>query len=125
MKARMCRLAWKMRCWHLPSGEEAEDEETALEPVPATGGMAPILRNAFLVGRWVITFVVLYVLFFYVLIGLVLPNPRSLLILLSLVNAALITALLLNTAFVLRLLGKFAVWVLAVLRGLPTFLGQK
>ncbi|GAB4515550.1 MAG: hypothetical protein OHK0046_19270 [Anaerolineae bacterium] len=104
----------------------AEEDAELVEDAPAVAAQRPsALRWLFEGVRFVVVFVVLYLLFFYVLIGLILPEPRSQLIILSLVNALVITLLLLYTRGVLRFVGRVAGWLANVLRRAPSFLFQR
>lgn len=108
----------------LPAGEgETAEEDSAIEAVPQRQN--PLLQNLILAVRFVVVAAILYVLFYYVFIGLVLPNAPVTLTVLSIVNAVLFAAVILHTTFVLRLLGKGAAGLAQWLRGLPEFLGQK
>lgn len=69
--------------------------------------------------------VVTYVVFYYVLIGLVLPNPEVVRVMLSLVHAVIIALLLVYPMSVLRAISGLSGWLARVLRGLPGFLGNK
>ena len=72
-----------------------------------------------------VLFIVLYIAFYYVLIGFVLPNPEELRVLLSVVNALVIAIVIVYPLPVLRLVGKAAGWLATVLRDLPSFLFQR
>jgi hypothetical protein len=80
-----------------------------------------------------VTFVVLYLVFYYVAIGLILPNPSlpvlslfmdnpTQLFMLSFVNALIFTLLILRPMGVLHTIGRFARWLAYVLRSVPKFL---
>jgi hypothetical protein len=69
--------------------------------------------------------VIVYALFYFALIGLVLPQPEWLRIGLSLAHAVLITWLVLYPVLLLRAIGRAAGWLARVLRGLPAFLGNR
>jgi hypothetical protein len=82
---------------------------------------------------FVVVFAILYVVFYNVAIGLILPNPsipplsfffdpKTQLVILSAVNAALFTVIILRPQLVLNLIGRFARWLARVLRGVPKFL---
>ena len=78
-------------------------------------------------------FVILYLVFYYVAIGLILPNPSlpllslvltnpQQLFMLSVVNALIFTLLILRPMGVLHTIGRFARWLAYVLRHVPHFL---
>ncbi len=75
--------------------------------------------------NFTLAFAVLYVLFYAVLIGLVIPEPPAVRIGLSVVNAAALAVPLVYPVFVSRITGRIAAWLARVLRGLPAFLGQR
>jgi len=68
---------------------------------------------------FLIVIAVLYVVFYYVLIGLVLPNPDWLRVILSIVNAIIFALLIFYPTPLLRVVGKFARRVADILRGVP------
>jgi hypothetical protein len=85
------------------------------------------------IAIFVVTFIILYLFFYYVAIGLILPQPSlpvlSLfmsnplqLIMLSLVNAIIFTFLILRPSLVLQVIGIVARWLARVLRSVPRFL---
>jgi hypothetical protein len=82
---------------------------------PAGGGRLRQIRSGVV---FVVTFVILYLVFYYVAIGLIFPN-NPLLVPLSLVNALIFTLLILRTQWVLNSIGQVARWLLRVLGGLP------
>lgn len=98
---------------------------TEVKTVPATvmgpGVLAenptPAKRLAF-VALFVVVFLVLLALFYYVLIGLVLPTA-SFLLPLSIVNALIFTIVILRPKAVARAIGQAAGWLARVLRRLP------
>ncbi len=95
--------------------------------VPASA-VAPERTTLQRAGRLALELLVaalLFIVFFFVAIGLVLPEPRWLLTLLSLVNAVLFTAILFHPRFVGKIVGGGARWAARKLRGLPAGLGQK
>lgn len=94
--------------------------ETA-QPATATSSSARI----YLPVIFIVLAVILYIVFYYVLIGLVLPNPPSMRILLSVVNALLFAGLVVYPLIILRAVGRGAGWLARVLRGLPEFLFQR
>jgi Na+-transporting methylmalonyl-CoA/oxaloacetate decarboxylase gamma subunit len=75
-------------------------------------------------GMYAVVFLVLYVFFYYVAIGLVLPD-KSLLVPLSLVNAVLIGFLILRPKYVLQLTGLIASVSARFVRWLPKLLFQR
>lgn len=99
---------------------------TNVRAVPATvmgpGVLAenptPLKRLAFIV-LFIVVFVVLTLLFYYVLIGLVLPTADFLLAL-SIVNALLFTIIILRPKAVARAIGLSAGWLAKQLRRLPS-----
>lgn len=113
------------------TGEAAAEEAAAAEP------RKPLLRR---IPKWVwfiVLVAVLYPTFYYVAIGLILPNPqlpgltdiipdpKIQLAILSIVNAVAIAIPIVYPVFALRMLGVVAGWLAKVLRGIPAFLGQK
>ncbi len=91
-------------------------------------------RERFIFGMtFIVTFVILYLVFFYVAIGLILPKPAlpglslflddpQQLFFLSVTNALLFTLLILRPMGVLHTIGRFAGWLAHVLRSVPKFL---
>lgn len=77
----------------------------------------------FVVVRAVL-FAVLYIVFYGAAIGLVFAG-EPLRTMVTAINVAVITLLLLHTGEFLWVLGKAAGWVARLLRGLPQFLGQR
>lgn len=82
-------------------------------------------------GGWVrtllvfaIVFIILYLLFYYVAIGLILPGS-PLLVPLSVINALLITFLILRPKYVLQLTGYIALVIARFVRWLPRLLFQR
>jgi hypothetical protein len=71
-----------------------------------------------------ILFAVLYIIFYGAAIGLVFA-AEPLRTMMTAINVAVITLLLLYTGEVLWVIGKAAGWVVRLLRGLPQFLGQR
>lgn len=113
---------------NIPLGTETRSAPAL--PAGDTGETAPAgapawLSDALRAVRFVIVTVVLYALFYYVLIGLVIPNAEATRIVLSAVNAVLFALVILHTTFVLRGVGRLSKWLARVLRGLPAGLGQK
>lgn len=85
------------------------------------------------IAIFVITFVVLYLFFYYVAIGLIMPapelpglsfffDPPTQLVIISAVNALIFTLLILRTQLVLQTIGRVARWLAKVLRSVPRFL---
>lgn len=93
-----------------------------------------IVRPPLAALTFVFTFIILYYLFFYVAIGLIfpqpqlpgltiiLPDPNTQLIFLSVVNAALFTLIILRPMLVLHTVGRVAKWLAFQLRRLPNIL---
>ncbi len=85
-------------------------------------------------AQFIITFIVLYLVFYYVAIGLILPSPdlppmswfgmapSTQLIIVSAVNAAVFTLIILRTQLVLHVVGIAAGWLAHQLRRLPNIL---
>ena len=83
---------------------------------------------------FLVTFVVLYLVFYYVAIGLIFPKPSvpglslifpdssAQLAVLSLVNAAIFTLVILRTQLVLNTIGRVAGWLARLLRRVPNIL---
>jgi hypothetical protein len=101
---------------------------TTARAVPATvmgpGVLAenptPVKRLTF-IALFIVVFIVLTLLFYYVLIGLVLPTA-SFLLPLSIVNALIFTILILRPKAVARVVGRGAGWLAKQLRRLPNAL---
>jgi hypothetical protein len=71
-----------------------------------------------------VIFEVLYLIFYGAAIGLILPqDPIRTLV--TAINSAVITLLILYTGEFLWCIGKVAQFILAILRGVPNFLGQR
>lgn len=105
--------------------------ETALQTAgdggasrPAAPGGRGTLGTIIEIVKFVVLALILYLLFYYVLIGLVLPGS-PLLVPISLINAVIFAVLLLRPAVVLRALGRISGWVVRILRALPRVLFQK
>jgi hypothetical protein len=104
---------------------EVKNEPPPGAPALTSGGAAVVSAPPALMDTVktlvisLIVFLVLFFLFYYVLIGLVLPNPRELLFLLSLVNAIIFTLLIMRPTIVLTAVGRIAGWLARVLRRLP------
>lgn len=92
---------------------------------PAPTGLAARLAPIRSWGILIISVLVLYVLFYEVAIGLILKEPQSLRIILSAVNAVVITLLIFRTKAVLLTVGRIARWAAGLLRKLPSGLGHK
>lgn len=91
---------------------------------PAARGGRGTLGTIIEIVKFVVLALILYLLFYYVLIGLVLPGS-PLLMPLSLINAVIFAVLILRPAVVLRVLGRISGWVVRILRALPRVLFQK
>lgn len=98
-----------------------ENMPLGTEPIPRQ----PLVTRAINAAKLVILFVVLYLAFYYVLVGLVLPNPEIARVVVSLVNALIFALIIVFPLPVLRIVGRFAGWLARVLRGLPRFLFQR
>jgi len=92
--------------------------------------MKPLLVRT--VGERVINLVLflgatggLYTAFYYVLIGLAIPNPESLRWWLSVINAVAFAAIIVYPSVIIQSVGRFAGSAAKALRGLPEGLGQK
>lgn len=121
-----------------PSAEAAADSHAL-----ATHDAAHDARKPSLLGRiprfvwFLIVTAVLMLFFYYVAIGLILPNPnlpglnaifadpKAQLFVLSLVNALLFALIILYPVIVLRAIGSAAGWLARLLRRLPEGLGQR
>ncbi len=91
-------------------------------------------RTIFTAALFIVVFLVLYAVFYYVAIGLIIPNPdlppmswfgmapSTQLIIISAVNAALFTLIILRTQLVLHVIGIVAGWLAHQLRRLPNIL---
>lgn len=94
----------------------------------------PTLRRLVTFVIFGVVFVVLYLLFYYVAIGLIapqpdlpglnliFPDPSAQLVVLSFVNALVITFLILRPTLVLQFIGRVARFVVKILRRIPGFL---
>lgn len=123
------------------AGGGSAGELTAGAEIEAAPETAPASKSLLQrMPRWlwfVLLTAVLYPVFFYVAIGLILPNPQLpgltaifpdpqvQLAILSLVNALAIAFIIVYPVAVLRILGLAAGWLAGVLRSLPRWLGQK
>jgi hypothetical protein len=128
------------------AGGGSAGELTAGELTAGAEESAPVEQPAAsksLLGRipkwvwFVVLTAVLYPVFYYVAIGLILPNPqlpgltaivadpKIQLAILSLVNALLIAFVIVYPVAVLRIVGLAAGWLAGVLRSLPRWLGYK
>jgi hypothetical protein len=86
-------------------------------------GAALFLRPGFL-GVYVFTAIVLYYVFYFVLIGLVLPQQPAL-TLLSIVNALVVAFIILKPNVTLQLVGRLAALLARFVRWLPKLLFQR
>lgn len=105
-----------------PRGREAEAR-------PAN----PLVQRLLTIALFVGVFAVLYLVFYYVAIGLILPQPNlpglslimdnpTQLAFLSAVNAAVFTIIILRPGLLLRSIGRVARWLAYQLRRLPNLL---
>lgn len=93
-------------------------------------GTEPIQRHSAIhrlinLAKLAVLFVVLYLAFYYVLVGLVLPNPEIVRVVVSLANALIFALVITFPLPMLRVVGRVAGWLAKVLRGLPRFLFQR
>lgn len=105
----------------------------------ASGGVvepkAPPTRNERIrsLGIFIATFVILFLFFYYVAIGLIMPapdlpglnfffDPPTQLVIISALNALIFTFVILRTQLVLHTIGRVARWLAKVLRSVPRFL---
>lgn len=105
----------------------------------ASGGVvepkAPPTRSERIrsIAIFVATFVILYLFFYYVAIGLIMPapdlpglnfffDPPTQLVIISALNALIFTFVILRTQLVLHTIGRVSRWLAKVLRGVPRFL---
>ncbi|MFQ3568176.1 MAG: hypothetical protein SNJ59_14405 [Aggregatilineales bacterium] len=97
----------------------------AAEPSAAeAAARSPLLGQLATVLKFVIVFAILYPIFYFVAIGLVLPQ-EPLLTILSLINAVIFTFLILRPNDVLRAIGVIAGHIANFLRWLPKMLFQR
>ncbi len=86
--------------------------------------LSPLARTVLRVALFVIVFAVLYLLFYYVAIGLIFPAQPWLTIL-SLVNALIFTVLIVRPAALLVFIGRIAALLARFVRWLPKILFQR
>ena len=103
-------------------------------PMPEAAEANSTRRMIITAAQFIITFIVLYLVFYYVAIGLILPSPdlppmswfgmapSTQLIIVSAVNAAVFTLIILRTQLVLHVVGIAAGWLAHQLRRLPNIL---
>ncbi len=92
--------------------------QTVMGPGVLEANPTPMKRIAF-IALFIVIAVVLTLLFYYVLIGLILPTAPFLLPL-SIINALLFTIIILRPKGVTRAIGRSAGWLARKLRGLPS-----
>ncbi|MBK8025532.1 MAG: hypothetical protein IPK19_30080 [Chloroflexi bacterium] len=109
----------------------AATEAATVEVEPAAQAGPTTVRRLGTLALFAAVFVVLYLLFYYVAIGLIMPqpdlpglnlifpSPEMQLVVLSLVNALVITFILLRPSLVLRVLGQIARFIARLLRRVP------
>ncbi|MBK8025541.1 MAG: hypothetical protein IPK19_30130 [Chloroflexi bacterium] len=109
----------------------AATEAATVEVEPAAQAAPTTVRRLGTLALFAAVFVVLYLLFYYVAIGLIMPqpdlpglnlifpSPEMQLVVLSLVNALVITFILLRPSLVLRVLGQIARFIARLLRRVP------
>lgn len=114
------------------AGGPGLSEQTGVPQAPA--GRPAWLNTALTVALFVVVFTVLYLLFYYVAIGLILPrpdlpglnilfpDPATQLAVISAINAALFTVLILRPTVVLHFIGRVARGVVNALRRVPNAL---
>ncbi len=91
---------------------------SAAEETPKAESTRPRALNLLItLVKAVVIFAVLYVFFYYVAIGLILPKPVEQLIALSFVNALLITIIILWPRVVIMVIARVSWWVANLLRG--------
>jgi len=121
----------------LPAGGSSE-LEIAQEAHPAEAPASkPLLRRIPRFAWFLILTSVLMVFFYYVAIGLILPNPnlpglnaifpdpQAQLFVLSLMNALLFAVIVVYPVLVMRAIGSASAWLAKLLRRLPEGLGQR
>lgn len=89
--------------------------EFGSEPLPRKD----LIRRSISAIIFIVLFLILYVVFYAVLIGLVLPNPEWLRVVLSIANAFIVATLIIYPTPLLRIMGKGAAAVAKILRGVP------
>src|SRR5690606_9584508 len=105
--------------WALTAGVTRARESAGVE-FGSVATEAPTGTNRLVtMGIFLVLLVVIYIVFYYVAIGMVLPSPDWLRVMLSAVNALVITMLLVTPTPLLRAVGKGAAWLAKVLRGVP------
>lgn len=104
----------------LPDGIAAEEAEPAAPAAP------PVWRQRLVAGvKFAVVFGILYVLFYEVLIGLILPTPLDQRFILTVVNALLFAVIIVFPRQLVRFIGNSAGWLARELRRLPAGLGQR
>ena len=103
-------------------------------PTPEASEERPMRQTITTAAIFIGVFLVLYLVFYYVAIGLIIPNPdlppmswfgmapSAQLIIISAVNAAVFTVIILRTQLVLNVIGIVAGWLAHQLRRLPNIL---
>lgn len=103
-------------------------------PTPEAAEARSMRQPIFTAALFLIVFLALYAFFYYVAIGLIMPNPdlppmswfgmdpAIQLIIVSAVNAAVFTLIILRTQLVLHVIGIVAGWLAHQLRRLPNIL---
>jgi hypothetical protein len=103
---------------------EALPPGTPVEPPKAKPERHPLVSTALKALLFVVVFTVLYLLFYYVAIGLIFPAQPWLTIL-SLVNAVVFTVILVRPTALLIVIGKVAGLVARFIRAIPRVLFQR
>lgn len=97
---------------------------TPVEPPKPKKQRHPLVSTLFKALAFIVVFAILYLLFFYVAIGLIFPAQPWLTIL-SLTNALVFTVLIVRPASLLIILGKIAALVARFIRAIPRVLFQR
>ena len=102
---------------------QTADVQVGLSLIIALGVAAAIVRP-FFIGMYLFVFVIMYYLFYWVLIGLVLP-AEPLRTLISIVNALIFAFLILRPTGLLHFVGRLAALLARFVRWLPKLLFQR
>ncbi|MBL8145043.1 MAG: hypothetical protein JNL34_01545 [Anaerolineae bacterium] len=97
---------------------------TPVEPPKPKKQRHPLVSTVLKALAFIVVFAVLYLLFYYVAIGLIFPAQPWLTIL-SLVNALVFTVLIVRPASLLIIIGKIAALVARFIRAIPRVLFQR
>ena len=97
---------------------------TVVEPAKPKKQRHPLVSTVLKALLFIIVFAVLYLLFYYVAIGLIFP-AQPWLTLLSLVNALVFTVIIVRPTSLLIVIGQIAAFVARIVRAIPRVLFQR